>query len=243
MALLALPEGQLALELGHEPARGEEDFLVGDGNELAFERIAAFPHWPDPVTLLIGPAASGKTHLAQIFAERSGAQFVPPEALAEWAQADDDTPLIVEDADRGEYDEPALFHLLNQAMRGQRPLLLTARDEIVTWPLRTNDVRSRLRRAASFKLEVTDDIQLSQMLVKLFGDRQIRVDPKIVFYVVKRMERSAEEAAALVELMDRLALARGSAISRSIAAEALARRQALSGHAPAETNWDNHDDE
>src|SRR5690606_13262980 len=68
------PRGQLPLELGHTPAQGEADFLVGEGNALAHGRIMAFPHWPDPVTLLIGPAKSGKSHLARIFADRSGAR-------------------------------------------------------------------------------------------------------------------------------------------------------------------------
>ena len=64
---------QLIFELSHTPAQGEADFLVGEGNGLAYSRIMAFPHWPDPVTLLIGPAKSGKSHLARIFADRSGA--------------------------------------------------------------------------------------------------------------------------------------------------------------------------
>ena len=63
--------------------------------------------------------------------------------------------------------------------------------------------------------------------LKALEDRQVVVDPRIIGYVVPRMERSPAEVAALAELMDRLALERGSAITRKIAAEALAlRRQA-----------------
>jgi hypothetical protein len=40
------------------------------------------------------------------------------------------------------------------------------------------------------------------------------------------MERSPEEAVILVELLDRLAMARGTAITRAVAAEALALRGA-----------------
>ena len=43
------------------------------------------------------------------------------------------------------------------------------------------------------------------------------------------MERSPAEAVALVELMDRLALARGSAVTRPIAAEALRQRRLALG--------------
>ncbi|GLQ57685.1 hypothetical protein [Devosia nitrariae] len=226
------PDGQLVLDFGHTPSHAEDDFIIGEGNRLAYERIAAFPHWPDPLTLLVGSAKAGKSHLARIFADRSGAVTAPPEAIETIAARGGAEPVIVEDVDRLGYDEDAVFHLLNQSMRDQRPLLLTAREPIESWPFRTNDVRSRARRAVAFTVEMTDDIQLSHMFVKLFGDRQITVDPKIIAYLVARMERSTEEAVALCGLMDHLALTRGTAITRKIAAEALERRRIERGEAP-----------
>ncbi|MHA6692314.1 P-loop NTPase family protein [Devosia sp. A449] len=248
MALPASPEddqsiGQLTFDLGHTAAQGEADFLTGEGNALAHGRIMAFPHWPDPITLLTGPAKSGKSHLARIFADRSGAIFAGIHDLEALATAGGTSPVIVEDVDRLAYDEAGLFHLLNQSMRELRPLLLTAREDIANWPLTTDDVRSRARRAAAYTLELTDDIQLSQMFVKLFGDRQIAVDPKIIAYLVARMERSAEEVVILAGLMDQLALAKGTAITRSIAADALDRRRIAQGGARLEQDWDTEDDE
>jgi chromosomal replication initiation ATPase DnaA len=246
MALPASPDeprGQLTLELGHTPAHGEADFLVGEGNALAHGRIMAFPHWPDPVTLVTGPAKSGKSHLARIFADRSGARFAGVGDLEALATEGGTSPVIVEDVDRLAYDEAGLFHLLNQSMREQRPILLTAREDIANWPLATDDVRSRARRATAYALELTDDIQLSQMFVKLFGDRQIKVDPRIIGYLVARMERSAEEVVTLADLMDRLALAKGTAITRSVAADALNRRRLARGDASLEQDWDTQDDE
>ncbi|SEQ47576.1 hypothetical protein SAMN05428969_3186 [Devosia sp. YR412] len=247
MALPANPDsankGQLTLELGHVSAQGEADFLVGEGNELAHGRIVAFPHWADPITLLTGPAKSGKSHLARIFADRSHALFAGVDDLEGLATHGGTAPLIVEDVDRLGYDEAGLFHLLNQSMREQRPLLLTAREDVANWPLATDDVRSRMRRAAAFTLDLSDDIQLSQMFVKLFGDRQIAVDPKIIAYLVARMERSTEEVVILADIMDRQALAKGTAITRSIAADALDRRRVARGEASHEDNWEEHDDE
>ncbi|MBU1305176.1 MAG: hypothetical protein KKF33_06620 [Alphaproteobacteria bacterium] len=244
----AVTTGQLALDLAHTPAQGEADFLVGDGNRLAYARIVAFPHWSEPLTLLLGPAQSGKSHLARIFADRADADFAAVDQLEALATRGGNTPLIVEDADRLGYDEVGLFHLLNQSLRDRRPMLLTAREDVANWALTTQDVLSRIRRATAFTLELTDDIQLSQMFVKLFGDRQIAVDPKIIAYLVARMERSAEEVALLADLMDRLALAKGSAITRSIAADALEPRRLARGDAGQhdagkEQDWDTHDDE
>lgn len=217
--------GQLAFDLGHTPSHAEDDYMVGEGNRLAYERILAFAHWADPLTLVVGPAKAGKSHLARIFTDRSGAAVALPAMLGDLAARGGTQPVVLEDVDRVDYPEEALFHLLNQSMREHRPLLMTAREPIEAWPYRTNDVRSRARRAVAFPVEMTDDIQLSQMFVKLFSDRQIAVDPKIIGYLVARMERSTAEAVALCELMDRMALARGTAITRRIAADALERRR------------------
>ncbi len=216
--------GQLALDLGHDPSHAEDDFIVGDGNRLAYAHILSHPRWPGPLTLLEGPASAGKSHLARIWAERAGAIYATPGTAEMLSRAGGDMPLVLEDADRSGYDEAALFHLINQSMRDRRPMLLTARTAVANWPFATDDLKSRARLAAHFDVAVSDDIQLSQMFVKLFGDRQVAVEPKLIAYIVARMERSPEEAVALTQLMDRMALERGTAITRSIAAEALRQR-------------------
>lgn len=218
--------GQLALDLGHEPSHAEADFIVGDGNRLAHAHVLSFPNWPGPLTLIEGPASAGKSHLARIWAERAGAGYATPGTAEDLSREGGRAPLVVEDADRAGYGEAELFHLLNQSMRDHRPLLLTAREAVANWPFATDDLKSRARLAAHFTVSLSNDIQLSQMFVKLFGDRQVVVDPRIIAYLVARMERSPEEAVALSGMMDRMALERGTAITRSIAAEALARRGA-----------------
>jgi chromosomal replication initiation ATPase DnaA len=221
----------LPLELGHVASHDEADFVIGDGNRLAFLHLAAYPDWPGPLTLLVGPPKSGKSHLARIWAARAGAEAVKAADTERLAGIGGTAPLLIEDVDRPGYDEAALFHLLNQSMRDNRPLLLTARESVGNWPYSTEDLRSRARLATLLLVTPAGDIELSQMLVKLFGDRQIAVDPRVIGYILPRMERSPEEAVALAELMDRLALARGTAVTRAVAAEALRQRRMQSGGA------------
>ncbi|WP_189422626.1 hypothetical protein [Devosia pacifica] len=225
------PGHQLILDFAHQPSLAADDFIVGEGNSLAYERVASFPHWPEPLTVLFGEEKSGKSHLARVFTELSDAIVAPPGALADLARSGGTRPVVIEDVDRAPIAEDALFHLLNQSMRDNRPLLLTARAPIQHWPYSTEDVRSRARLAVALELRQTDDIQLSQMFVKLFGDRQVQVDAKTIAYLVARMERSSAEVVALCELIDRLAMQRGTAITRKIAAEALEIRR----HARDET--------
>jgi chromosomal replication initiation ATPase DnaA len=235
--------GQLALDLGHEVSHAEADFIVGDGNRLAYGHVVAWPAWPGPLTLIEGPAGVGKSHLARIWAERAGAAYASPGMAEELSRVGGAQPLVVEDVDNSGYDEAALFHLLNQSMRDRRPLLLTARLPVANWPFATDDLKSRARLAARFGMALSDDIQLSQMFVKLFQDRQVAVDPRTIGYLVARMERSPAEVVALAEMMDRMALERGGAITRAIAAEALAQRSAEADTDQMALDFDHADSE
>ena len=74
---------QLPLAFTHDPATGRDDLLVADPLTAAVSIVDAWPHWPSPVVILTGPTGSGKSHLAAIWARKSGATSVLPEAGGE----------------------------------------------------------------------------------------------------------------------------------------------------------------
>lgn len=216
---------QLALDLGHRPALGREDFLVSSGNAAAMTWLDRWPDWPAPALAVHGPAGCGKTHLAHVFAARTGAVIVAATTLCR-----DDPPrllpaaraLAVEDADRG-VDEVALFHLFNLARESRCLLLFTGRSAPARWPLGLADLRSRLRAIPNVAIDPPDDALLAAVLIKLFADRQLKVPAEVIAYALPRLERSFAAARALVEAVDTAALAEKREITVPLAREALAR--------------------
>ena len=71
----------LVFDLPHRAALGAEDFLVSGCNLAAVRLIDAWPGWQDNVQLLVGPAASGKTHLVRVWQALSGAPSLGPSDL------------------------------------------------------------------------------------------------------------------------------------------------------------------
>ena len=214
---------QLAFDLPLDPRYGREDFLVSPSNERAYGLIERWPDWPDRVLHLTGPKGSGKSHLASIWATSAHAWTIDafevsgervPHLVSNGA-------LVVEDADRGERDEAALFHLLNLSRERGAYLLLTGAAAADAWGIRTPDLLSRLRLAPSVTLDPPDDALLKAVLVKLFVDRQLVVDTSVVDFVALRIERSLARAADIVKALDREALSRGRRITRAMAAEIL----------------------
>lgn len=219
---MAEPPRQLPLALPVEAAHGREDYVVAEPNRAAFDLVTA-TRWPSDVLLLVGPEGAGKTHLAALFAQETGARVIAaadlgthdPLAAAERA-------IVVEDAGQG-VDERALFHLLNAVRQGGGRCLITARRPLVAWGIVLADLASRLRAATPVKLGLPDDRLLEAVLAKLFADRQTTVDPAVVAYLSRRMERSFSAAVHLVEALDREALATKGPITRALAAAVLAR--------------------
>ncbi|WP_212525370.1 DnaA/Hda family protein [Actibacterium sp. MT2.3-13A] len=217
---------QLAFDLPVRSATGREDFFVSPSNAVAVAQIEAWRDWPQRKMVLVGPMGAGKTHLAHVWADASGARIVAADALprAGIEALSARGAVAVEDADRIAGDraaEQALFHLHNLILAEGGVLLLTARSAPRQWPLALPDLRSRLEATATATLEAPDDALLAALLVKLFTDRQIAVPPKLIPYLVARMDRSFAAAQALVADLDRRALETGRKIGERLAAELL----------------------
>ncbi len=216
---MTAPARQLALDLGHRSASGREDFLIAPSNADAVSWIDLWPAWPGPALILHGPAACGKSHLAAVWAESSGAARVLPESLTTRDARDlfaAGPHLVVDGLDPVIGDraaETVLFHLYNMAREHGRGLLVTMRAAPVRQAFALPDLASRLRAAPAAAIQPPDDTLLAALLVKLFADRQLHVGEDVLHYILPRVERSFAAARDLVARADAKALAERRGIS------------------------------
>jgi chromosomal replication initiation ATPase DnaA len=206
---------QLVLPLATSPALGREDFIVGPGNREAVAYLDAWPNWPGPVAALHGPPGSGKSHLARIWAERSGAQIVDAGRLDE-SILQRSGALAVEDAGEGMHD-PLLFSLIESG----RPVLFTARLPPAEWKASMPDLASRYRALLSFALWAPDDELLAALARKLFADRQLQVPDTAIVQMINSLERSPAAIRDFVAHADEIALSRKRPVSLSLVRELL----------------------
>ncbi|HEY1877123.1 MAG TPA: hypothetical protein VGG66_06610 [Rhizomicrobium sp.] len=205
---------QLVLPLETRSASGRADFIVAPGNRQAVVFIDAWPGWPAPAAALYGPSASGKSHLAAVWAARSGAAVLEAAALG---GAVPDGPLVVENVGPGIAETP-LFALLE---RGE-PLLLTSLMPPAAWPVALPDLKSRANALLAFALWEPDDALLMGLAVKLFADRQVQVPESVVAHMIQALERSPAAIRDFVARADAFALAQKRPITLSLIKDLLA---------------------
>src|ERR1700760_4888865 len=117
---------QLSFALPHAESLTRDNFLEGPANEAGLALVDSWPDWPNRIMLLVGPEGSGKSHLAAIWAEESGARSTSAHALpgpavpAELATG----ALVLEDLRSTQVDERALFHLMNLAREDEAFVLI-----------------------------------------------------------------------------------------------------------------------
>jgi chromosomal replication initiation ATPase DnaA len=212
---------QLAFTLPHAESLTRDNFLEGPANAAGLALIDSWPDWPNRVMFLVGPEGSGKSHLAAIWAEESGARSTSAHALtpAEVPGALATGALVIEDMKSADMDERALFHLLNLAREDGAFVLMTTRQPPMEVELR--DLRSRLRAVPTVQLQPPDDHLFRALIVKFCADRQLAVDESVVSYLSTRLERSYAAVRQTVELLDSEALRLGRPVTRALAAELL----------------------
>jgi chromosomal replication initiation ATPase DnaA len=227
---------QLVLELPHREAQEAQDFLVSRSNAAAVEFVDGWPDWPHPSALVVGPAGSGKSHLANVWRLRSHAGLISARDLGEAAVGTFEAAraLVIEDIDRGIGSEQVFFHLMNLARETAGSLLLTSRTAPGEIAITLPDLRSRLRATAPVMIDVPDEALIRSVLVKLFSDLQLNVEPHVVGYLALHMDRSMDVAMRVVARCDRLSLAMQRKVTRAVAAAAL-EAEAGDGDEPSDT--------
>jgi chromosomal replication initiation ATPase DnaA len=179
----------------------EEAFVLSASNAAAHAALQGWPTALGGAAALHGPAGSGKSHLARLWAERVGA--LPFHGM-EVALADplelEGRPLLLDAAET--VDDETLFHLLNLAQAPGGAVLLVSRDPPASWPVALPDLRSRLNGLLVLGIQPPDDTVLAAMFRARFAERSLQPADDVIDYLIRRVDRSADSVERIVDLLD-----------------------------------------
>lgn len=165
---------QIGLPLDWTGRGDDARFLVSGANAIAARHMESWRDWPIPVTILTGPARSGRSTLGREFAALSGGQVIDDaQGIAERAPTDND-----------------LFHAWNIARDTGRPLLLIGRDDPALWPVALPDLRSRLAAAPHVRIGEPDDALVIALIEQGLNQAGSAHSADVAPWIARHIERS-----------------------------------------------------
>ncbi len=214
---------QYPLELAYAADYAAEDFIRADANLAMLRLIEDWETWPNRAAALWGPAGSGKTHVAHIWAEAADARRIDLDAFRaiDLAAAPPRLALDLGAATLAENDERRMFHLLNLTRERAGALLLVARDAPARWDVRLPDLASRLRALPAAAAEPPGEGLFGAVLAKVLADRRLVIDRRTVDYLAMRSERTFAALQTLARRLDHAALAGRRPITRRLAEDVM----------------------
>ena len=211
---------QKLLDFGITESFDENDYYVSKSNYFAKNIIEAWPKWEKKIVNLAGEEHSGKTHLSNIFKKKSNALYLYSKNIEDkiLKKIKLSNNIIIEDLDES-FDEKLLYSLFNLVEQDNKYLLISSIKPIDTMKFTLPDLLSRLKNCIIAKIEQPDDELIYAIILKSFSDRQIKLDNKIIDYIVKRIARSYSKMHELIYKIDELSLKKKKSINFKIIKE------------------------
>ena len=213
---------QLLLKFDLKQNYMNEDFYVNKSNFFAFSLIEKWPKWEKNILNVYGEKHCGKTHLSNIFKKKhkafkmKAAEF-SHENLKEFKIFEN---LILDDFDEN-IDEKLMYTLFNVADQDNKFILINSLVPINELNFKLKDFVSRSKNCIFAKIQNPDDELMFAILLKNFSDRQIKVDKKLIDFIIKHIDRSYGKIYEFVYKIDEISLKKKKSIDFKIIKEAL----------------------
>ncbi len=217
---------QLYFDMPNLRLLGIQDYMITNSNNLAFDLILRLYKDKENIGIISGPPCSGKSHLCEILLDLMSdkkcllVDRFQDNLLKKISFSD---LIIIENIDtvRLNNSEENLFHAINIVKQNKKKMLLTSRNPVSLIDIHLKDLRSRLDAVFEAKIQEPDDKLMEYIIVKIFNDRQLIITPKIVSYIMKRLDRSYEGINKFLNLIDNFSLEKGKKISVKLISEYL----------------------
>ena len=211
---------QKLLDFGISESFDENDYYVSKSNYFAKNILEKWPQWEKKIVNLTGEKYSGKTHLSTIFKIKSKALYLLSKNIdnSTLKKIKLSNSIIIEDLD-DTFNEKLLYSIFNLVEQDNKYLLISSNKPINTLNFSLPDLVSRLKNCIIANIEQPDDDLVYAIILKNFSDRQIKLDNKIVDYIIKRIARSYSKMHEFIYKIDELSLKKRKSINFKIIKE------------------------
>ena len=198
---------QLLLDFDYKQNFRDDDFYVGKSNFYTFELINKWPKWEKNFLNICGEKYSGKTHLVNIFLKKFNGVSIKSSLLNDenLKKIKPFQNIILEDLNLN-VNEKIIYTLFNIIDQDNKFLVITSIKPITEINFQLEDLRSRTKNCLLAKIENPDDELMFALILKNLSDRQIKLDKKLINFIIKRIDRSYGKIFDFIYKIDEISL-------------------------------------
>ena len=198
---------QLLLGFDYKTNFNEHDFYLSKSNSNAFNLINRWPEWDKKILNISGEKFSGKSHLANIFKLKSKAFLINGNKIDNsiFKSLKLYESIIIDDFEECN-EEEILYSIFNLIDQDSKYLLINSIKPINEIKYRLPDLTSRSKNCLYAVIENPDDELLFAIILKNFSDRQIKIEKKIINFIISRIDRSYRKIDEFIYKIDELSL-------------------------------------
>ena len=200
----------------------EEDFYVSTNNFEAYKLIEGWPKWSSRLINIFGPSGCGKTHLANIFNKKINSFFIKASNLNNSSlPAIKAKECLIIDEYQNNIEENLLYSILNNCLLSNQYIVVNSLKPIQSFEIKLNDLKSRFSSFVNISIDLPTDELIKVIISKNFSDKQVKIDNKLLEYILKNIDRSYEKIFDLIDKLDNFSLSTGKSININLIKKAL----------------------
>ena len=197
---------QQILPFEFREAKNREDFVVGASNREAVKWIDRYPRWKNNGLIIIGPTASGKSHLASVWQKKSFCDIFNYEDVnRENKDLFNFNNITIEDI-HNITNFKFFLHIFNIKQERNLKFLFTSRLNLQKINIKLEDIKSRLKTLPQALILLPTDEEIKGILLKLFKDKGVFLNEDIINFILIRIERTYITIQKLVNEVNNLSL-------------------------------------
>ena len=182
---------QLLLDFDHNIEFNEHDYYVSRSNYLPFNLIQNWPKWERKI----------------LNQDKSNALYLGHSDINEdvFKKIKLNESIVIDDFEKIK-NENLLYSLFNLIYQDNKYLLILSNRTISKMNYSLDDLNSRAKNCIFAQIENPDDDLIFAIIVKSFSDRQIKLEKKLLEFIIKRIDRSYGKIYEFIYKVDELSL-------------------------------------
>jgi len=198
---------QLLLDFDIKRTFNDHDYYVTNNNYFAFNLIDNWPKWEKKILNISGEKFSGKTHLANIFRSKSSALLLNENEIKnDVFKKIKLYESIIVDGFSNNIDENLTYSIFNLVDQDSKYLLINSEIPLSEINFKLPDLVSRSKNLLHAKINPPNDDLIFAIILKNFSDRQIKLEKKIIEFIINRIDRSYSKISEFIYKIDELSL-------------------------------------